>query len=184
MKNGETLIIYETYRPYTVQTNVAKYTMQLARQDYKIYNGLNSGSFSTDWFISTGLSNHQKGYAIDVSLGKVLKTEEKIAGDYVYTFVSNYEEYQMSSKIHELSIQSTKYNYTIGNRSAEWKNMAFASHVTDGTKRLHNYFVKQGFYPLTSEWWHFNDFSAQTNNNGNGRYLITSILSKEPNEQV
>lgn len=111
MKNGETLIINETYRPAEVQSLIVKAMTALSKSNSEVLEGITKPPWSMTWFISTGVSNHQRGYAIDCSLGKVLETEEKVTGDYVYTQVTSYAEYTMPTPIHELSYRSACMEY-------------------------------------------------------------------------
>lgn len=106
MENGETLIIYELFRPVEVEELLVTSLSALSRMNATVLEGLNKEPFSLSWFASANGGNHQKGMAIDVSLGRVIRTEEKFTGDYVYTDVVYYEEYQMQTPIHELSYHS------------------------------------------------------------------------------
>ncbi len=106
LANGETLIINETYRPYQTQRQVVNAMTSLSKSNATVLEGITKPPWSISWFISTGISNHQLGFAIDTSLGKVLATEERISGDYVYQVVTDYVEFPMPTPIHELSYHS------------------------------------------------------------------------------
>ena len=72
LSEGNTLIIYEGFRPYDVQRLIVNNLSALASENASVAVGIKTPPWSMPWFVSTGVSNHQKGYAIDVSLGKVL----------------------------------------------------------------------------------------------------------------
>lgn len=106
MENGETLIINETYRPFFIQEVVVQNLNSLMSQNETVRQGVTTYPWSINWFISVGISKHQTGCAIDTSLGTILATEERRAGDYVYTAVTEYQELEMPTPIHELSLHS------------------------------------------------------------------------------
>lgn len=56
------------------------------------------------YFINTGYSNHQRGFAVDVSLVKVKQTEVRTTGGREYLAVPDFIEYDMPTAIHELSM--------------------------------------------------------------------------------
>ena len=70
LKEGYSLKIYETYRPYKAQKNVSTNLSKLMNSNKTVYNGINGGGWNEGWFIAQVLSNHQKGIAMDVSLVK------------------------------------------------------------------------------------------------------------------
>lgn len=109
LNNGETLIIVELFRPASTQKKVVEAVTALSQSNATVRAGLTTAPWSTSWFISTGVSNHQKGFAIDTSLGKVLATEVKYSGDYQYVDITDYEEYTMPTQIHELSYHSASH---------------------------------------------------------------------------
>lgn len=106
LANGETLIINETYRPLETQNLIVDGMTQLSRSNATVLEGITKPPWSMNWFIAIGMSSHQYGYAIDASLGKVLDTEERISGDYVYQAVTDYQEWTMPTPLHELSYHS------------------------------------------------------------------------------
>src|SRR5690606_27769076 len=68
---GNALKIYESFRPYSTQESVVKSLMALAEDNPEVEAGINTPPWKMFWFIAEGVSNHQMGYAIDVSLVKV-----------------------------------------------------------------------------------------------------------------
>lgn len=128
LANGETLIIYELFRPAEAQTMVVNSLTALSRVNATVQEGVTKSPFSLTWFINTGVSNHQKGFAIDASLGRVTGTEVKNTGDYAYTDVVYYEEYQMQTPMHELSYHSASM-------TKEWIYPEGSSSSTLGVQR-------------------------------------------------
>lgn len=62
-----TLVIYEAYRPTYAQDKIyAAYNPIVTSQGNAV-----TGDWDSSWFIATGKSNHQEGYAVDLSLAKV-----------------------------------------------------------------------------------------------------------------
>ncbi|WP_186366439.1 D-alanyl-D-alanine carboxypeptidase family protein [Enterococcus casseliflavus] len=184
LQENNTLIIYEGFRPWDVQQKIAANLQSLAQSNPNIMNGLNQPPWSIDWFISTKVSNHQIGYAIDVSLGKVTNFVEKIIGDYKVTTVDTYEEYQMQTPMHELSLKSAIFTVPIPSLSLDWQQGVLSQNVNDYTVLLQKYLTESGLTPLASEWWHFNDLDAYRlleNKLGTGNYRLDSIVSTVPN---
>ena len=84
LKEGNSLKIYEAYRPYAAQKAILLGLTDLAERDPEVMNGINTPPWETKWFIATGYSNHQRGAAIDVSLVKVDERVEAYVGEYLY----------------------------------------------------------------------------------------------------
>ena len=185
LKNGETLIIYEAYRPYDTQRNIVKNVKELAKKNEKVSKYIQTNTWHMTWFISTKISNHQRGLAIDVSLGKVNKLSEKVVGKYLVKYVSNYEEYSMPTPIHELSTRSTRYTSPVpsGSKTA-WKKATYSAAMKNNEYaiRLEKYCTNAGLTPLASEWWHYNDLDCLKEKTGTGNYNIKSVYSVVPNE--
>lgn len=181
LSNGETLIVYEAFRPWEAQNRVATNTINLIYSNSYVNAGINAYPWYIDWFIATSVSNHQQGYAIDTSLGKVVNFEERTTGDYKYTVVTDYEEYQMPTRMHEISVAAVKFILPVSPSSKDaWRYVDFSSTMTEKAIQMNTYYTNHGFTPLASEWWHFNDLDSAYGNNGNGNYLITNVYSKEP----
>lgn len=138
-----------------------------------------------DWFISTKVSNHQVGYAIDVSLGKVIQLGEEIIGNYLIKPVVNYEEYLMQTNIHKFSIQSAIYSAPVTvHSSTAWEQAIALPAVNQYTFLLQKYMTNNGLTPLASEWWHFNDLDSLNLLNGTlgtGEFILNKTASKLPN---
>lgn len=169
---GNTLIIYETFRPYAVQRAVVNNLSELIKRNKQAHHEINSSVWGIGWFISTRLSNHQRGSAIDLSLGKVVSEKVRTSGDYKYTKITQATEYQMQTPIHQLSIQSVIFDNPA--------RKTYSKKVTDGTLKLHQYMTSAGFTPLASEWWHFDDNKAFRSRSNRGNYVINRLFSQPP----
>lgn len=183
-QEGNTLIIYETYRPYEVQRKIVDNFSMLVNSNSKVSNGVNQSPWSIGWFISTRISNHQRGVAIDVSLGKIVAQEMVICGDFKYYEILEYEEYIMPTPMHELSIGSATFDMPVSDASkTEWKSCKLAESMNEEACLLQRYCVDAGMIPLASEWWHFNDLDSKERavNLGNrGEYYISDNYSIKP----
>lgn len=184
LSEGYSLCIVETYRPLDAQQAISSNLKSLASSEPAVLNGIVGNGWNESWFIAQSVSNHQRGYAMDLTLVKVNETEICTSGSYAYVNVSKYEEVQMPSQIHELSDASIALAYGVKSSSATaWKNVPLASSMNDVAIRLQNYCVNAGFTPLASEWWHFNDLDARNSNSGslsNGEYFLQTNLSVIP----
>lgn len=184
LAEGYSLCIVETYRPLDTQQKVCSNLRALAASEPDVLNGITGNGWSESWFIAQGISNHQRGYAMDVTLVEVRETEICSSGNYAYENVSLYDEVEMPTKIHELSDASIALAYGVKSSSAtDWTQVPLASSMNDVAIRLQNYCVNAGFTPLASEWWHFNDLSARNSSAGslsNGDYFLQPNLSVVP----
>ena len=186
LKNGQSLKIYQTFRPYETQMAVASALQSLENSNSEVYEGLNSGSWSDTWFIATKLSNHQRGCAIDVTLVQVDETEQRLCAGYLYTVVSEYTEYAMPSDMHELSYRAAVFDPPVsGSSETAWLTAQYADTMTTYAYQLQDYCTTYGLTPLSSEWWHFNDLEAKSaagSSIGTGNFYLTECLSREPSE--
>ncbi len=185
LKNNESLVIYEAFRPYEVQMQVSNALEELMNANEDVYNLINTPPWGKGWFIATTLSNHQRGFAIDTSLVKVNKASIVKTGKYEYLHVDEYSEYDMPTPMHELSSLAATFTTPVNSSSkTAWKSAKYASSMNEDAIRLQKYCTENGLSPLASEWWHFNDLDskeATDNNKSNGRYYIETCLSKIPN---
>lgn len=176
LAQGNSLKLYEAYRPYATQRAVVKALTELAEQDQSVKAGITTEPWSMTYFINTGYSNHQKGFAVDVSLVKVTATQTGSAGSYSYLKLTEWSEYEMPTPIHELSMAAAS---TTGPGETTLADSMNAPAIA-----LRNYFDKAGMTPLESEWWHFNDYAARTLAEGRtctGGFEITRCRSTAPN---
>lgn len=186
LAEGNSLILYEGYRPHAVQTKVLNSLSALARTDSEVKEAVTGDPWSISWFISGGYSNHQRGYAVDVGLAKVTETKEYATGGYRYVRVWNYERYEMPTPIHELSQAAATYTAPVTiNSTTAWKNaeMTQAMASNEPALGLQRYCTGAELTPLASEWWHFNDLTTRSqvlSNQGIGDFVISSNRSTAP----
>lgn len=184
LKNGESLEIYEAFRPYDVQMQISSSLSLLMQENESVNNLINNGIWGKSWFVAVNLSNHQKGIAIDTSLVKIKNVDVKSTGNYSYLDIVSYEELNMPTPMHELSSLAVAFEKPVSSVSkTAWKNVALSSRMTDDAIRLQNYFTSNNLYPLASEWWHFNDLETKDaieDKTGDGHFYITVCLSDIP----
>lgn len=181
LSEGNSLKIYEGYRPLSTQLKVAAALTILSANDPDVMNGINTPPWSINWFIATGISNHQLGYAIDVSLVKVKSKHTAYIGQYSYYAITEYTEYAMPTPIHELSMASAAFTSPLSAAaSATWEDALPAGSMNGAAFDLQKYCTSAGLIPLSSEWWHFNDPDAKINASGNGGYVLSQCLSSVP----
>lgn len=188
LTNGDSLKIYEAYRPYATQKAVLSALTELSKNDSEVMAGINSAPWEVKWFISTGISNHQKGGAIDVSLVKVDSKEDAVTGMYTYPEITEYTEYAMPSQIHELSMASAAFTapFTTYSKTA-WQSAAPAPSMNEAAIRLQTCCAAAGLTPIASEWWHFNDLDAiseTSENRSNGGFSLNKCYSTVPSNEA
>ena len=176
LENGDTIIIYEAFRPYDTQQSVAREVQRLSGADPDVRKALNTSPWSMGWFIASGTSNHQEGYAMDITLGQVINETDKVTGDYKYRRVVSYYPYEMPTEIHDLGRAAAVYT---GPNS---RTFSASFNANEYAKTLQKYCVDAGLSPLASEWWHFNDEEPRRSlsKRSGGKYEIKDCLSKAP----
>jgi len=184
LENDESLLIYETYRPHDAQKKVYDQLTELADENSTVKAGADTAPWEMFWFIHDDVSNHQKGYAIDVSLAQIDEQETEFYGDYSVDVVKGYTEYEMPSPMHELSAASAVFTAPVPALDADaWKEAELRPEMNQAALTLQDYFVNAGMTPLSSEWWHFNDLEAKDqveDHESDGEYTITDVFSSEP----
>ena len=184
LEEGNTLVIYEGYRPFFAQKLTVDALTTLAASDPEVMAGINTHPWDTNWFIATSVSNHQMGYAIDVTLAKITEQQEFVIGDYTATAVTGYTEYTMPTTIHELSMASATFTGPVKSSSpTAWLQANLADTMNEAAILLQRYCTDAGLTPLASEWWHFNDLDARfatEDNSSKGEYLLDATMSKAP----
>jgi len=184
LENGETLVLYEAYRPFDVQMTIVRALSKLANENQTVLEGIASAPWTLSWFASTRLSNHQRGGAIDVSLARVTELSPATSGAYGYARVTGAQRYTMPTNMHELSRASAAFSAPVDSKSrTAWRQAAPAPAMNDAAIRLQTYCAKAGLTPLASEWWHFNDLDTLALTSANpstGRYTLTKCLSAPP----
>lgn len=184
LNNNQALKIYETFRPYQTQKNIANSLTQLINDDKTVKDGIYTNGWNKSWFIAQTLSNHQRGIALDVSLLDIEKSKYIQIGNYTCLEITKYEECKMPTKMHELSAKAVTFQYGVDTQSkTAWENVPFAKSMTTSAKTLQDYFTKAGMYPISSEWWHFNDLETKEeigDKYSNGQYYISNCYSTIP----
>lgn len=184
LEEGNTLVIYEGYRPFFAQNLTVDALTTLAAADPEVMAGINTHPWDTNWFIATSISNHQMGYAIDVTLAKITEQQEFVIGDYTATAVTGYTEYTMPTTIHELSMASATFTGPVKSSSpTAWLQANLADTMNEAAILLQRYCTDAGLTPLASEWWHFNDLDARfatEDNSSKGEYLLDATMSEAP----
>jgi D-alanyl-D-alanine dipeptidase len=184
LQNGESLKIYETFRPLDTQMRVNFAMASLAEENEQVYHGVNQEPWGQGWFISQGISNHQRGAAIDVSLARIDSLDERIIGDFQVPHIVEYTEYEMHTPMHELSADSVVFTQPIAReRRHLWREYAVRDVVTEPSIRLQQYVTEVGMQPLPSEWWHFDDVQVLQElgeDAGNGDFMIHQTLNRVP----
>ena len=148
--------------------------------------GISTPPWNISWFIATGISNHQQGYAMDVSLAKVIKAHVEDLDGYNYVKVDELEFYTMPTPIHELSMAACTYTGPVSIFSTTaWQSgtMSPAMAANEPAKAMQRYCTTAGLTPLASEWWHFNDLAAYSGASkclSKGNYYIQDCLSLAP----
>jgi len=187
LENGNTLIMYEAYRPRETQATVVAGMQELLQHSYVARTHINGSGWSLGWFISTGVSNHQRGAAIDISIGTIRDYEYRRVGDFIYRHITDQRPHIMPSRMHELSPWAALFEAP---RSATVTQLAngtvrLAENAQlDGVAALHQAMAGAGnaFAPLASEWWHFDHTAsiATANTNGIRGELVTETVYSWP----
>lgn len=89
------------------------------------------------WFLAQGLSSHNTGAAIDVTLCNNATKKEC----------------NMPTDMHELSTKAIKYY----SRNCDPNPSNYSKEMTEDAKRLDRYMTNVGMTTLASEWWHFQE---------------------------
>ena len=171
LANGDSLKIYETFRPAETQSEVATKLSKLMYSNMDVYRAINTAPWSQDWFIASCSSNHQKGRAMDCSLVKVLETETRQFRKATYSVVTSYEEYTMPSAMHELSPAAATFTCGVSKTAWQYATLSDGMLASEGAQRLQKYCTSNGLTPLASEWWHFDDLESNAYGLG-GFYLL------------
>lgn len=180
LADGNTLVIYESYRPYTLQKEVVNELDGLMTESAEIAANIETTPWSKGWFISQGLSNHQRALAIDVSLAKIEETERVEMGNVQYNYIIKYTEYSMQTPMHELSIDSTSLKSPVSSTSkTAWKSAVTSEAMTTGAIKMREYFDENDLSPIASEWWHFNDLDNITKAKSTGVNFAISLKFDE-----
>ncbi|MCL1998035.1 MAG: hypothetical protein FWG65_04625 [Turicibacter sp.] len=161
LADGNTLVLYEAFRPSEQQGIIVDSLNNLMDMNPQVRAGINTGPWGIGWFISTSLSNHQRGVAVDVSLARITAMESALSGEFQFINVTDFELHTMPSPMHELSVAAVAFTRPINITSvAQIANNPPAPGMTEAALLMQAYFASNGFVPLASEWWHFDDQAA------------------------
>ena len=184
LADGNTIIVYEAFRPMETQLSVAHSLQALADSNPAVRNGINVPPWGIGWFVAFGLSSHQRGSSIDATLGRVISYDTRTIGGFSYIQITDYDEFGMPTPMHELSALAAILRYPVDSYSATgWIGIPLADTATEGAILLRNYFTGAGFTPLASEWWHFTDLEGSNVARGfgvAGDYFLFRNYSIEP----
>lgn len=172
LADGNSLLIYECYRPYSVQRQLVDGLDLLMQTDREVNQALTTAPWSKAWFVSTGISDHQRGRSIDMTLVHVDEIQEKNTGDFKYSKIIRYTEHAMPTQFDELSPLAATFTGPVSTSGDAWKSATLSDTMTEGAILLQKYATDVGLVPLASEWWHFND-----TNSGSGKLLGDFMLS-------
>ena len=164
MTNGETLVIYEAFRPATVQSAVRDGLRTLISSSDAVSADMKEAAgmgYGWSWFIAKGTSSHQAGLAVDMTLAKGSPDElyrYELDGA-AYQKYEVWTKYGMPSAMHQLSSASIRWKEPASSTAmpGDLENWTEAFAASEGAKRLQQYCTDAGLIPLASEWWHFND---------------------------
>jgi D-alanyl-D-alanine dipeptidase len=186
LERGDTLMLYEVYRPRVTQRAVVDAMNHLMRTNPVANSAITDSPWTLTWFVSTGTSNHQRAAAVDASLARVREMETAQAGDYSYIRVTEYTPVDTGTRIHELSPASaiTHAPMSITSRMVLGGNVNMTgAAITAGIVRMQYYFAIAGFDLLASEWWHFDHQPSRAVAESNGivgDFFTPSVYSEPP----
>ena len=182
LANGNTIIIYEAFRPRETQQNIVNNLRNLMDNNQEVRVAINAPPWGMGWFVSVGLSNHQRGAAVDASLGRVISKEARLSGNFIFFEITEFEEYTMPTLMHELSPQAAVFRNPVSvTTTSAIAGIPLADTITEGAVLLQGYFAEVGFTPLASEWWHFDDREGARIASGlgiNGQFFTERIYSQ------
>ncbi len=184
LSQGNCIVLYEGYRPLDVQLKVSGVLRVMIRDDAEVRAGVTSAPWNISWFIATSASNHQHGYAVDMSLARVGSVRECLSGTYRYIRVETSKLYDMPTAMHELSRAAATFTTPVSSNSeTAWRSAVLAPTMNEPAIGMQRYCTDAGLTPLASEWWHFNDLTTRAgvlSNLGNGDFFITRCRSIAP----
>ena len=184
LAEGNTLIIYEAFRPHDLQEKIYENLRFLYETDPVVRAGISTPPWNIRWFLARSPYNHQRGTAIDVSLGRIDYYDIRVTGGYAFIHIGGYTAFPMQTPMHELSIAAVVFKTPAHARSlTAWRYAEFSEAATTGTILLHRYLTGAGLIPLASEWWHFNDlvhtdFAVEVNITG--EFVTERSYSRPP----
>lgn len=184
LSNGETLVIKESFRPRSVQLFINKQLSNLAEENETVAAGLKEEPWSMHWFIHSGISNHQRGVAVDLTLAQIERLEETVIGDFLVPNIVDYTEYEMHTPVFELSIASVMLEWPVAARDrTAWQDIPVREGISEHALRLREVMFEADMIPIASEWWHFNDVDMLEEfeeDMGNGDFYLEKLFNRKP----
>lgn len=166
---GYSIKVYDTYRPRSVSSKIYSSltnlydSNQVVRENILYSYGLSGTRYTwgKSWFLAPGVSKHNTGSAIDMTL----------------VYKSTGVEVTMPTPMHELSTKAIKY-YAPG---ISLIPANYSKEMNDVAKIMDDVLTKAGLTTLASEWWHFQDSNAHSiilENQSNGcDFSVTKLYS-------
>ena len=185
LSEGNTLIVYEVFRPAAAQAAVVAGMTTLMEQNHEVNTVMTTPPWHLGWFISTGVSHHQLGAAVDATLAGVHFYEYRQTGDFIYRHIVEHVRHRMPSRMHELSPWAAIFDTprTVTAAQILNDNVRMSVYVTDATRDMQRYMATAGLNPLASEWWHFShpaSISAVSGLGVNGNFFTETVYSRPP----
>ena len=90
---GLTVVLYEGFRPHDTQMAVADALQRLAKTNPDTKLSIQKNGFNISYYINTGISSHQMGSAVDVSLAQVDSWEDRSFHGYSVSVPASFTEY-------------------------------------------------------------------------------------------
>ena len=184
LADGNTLILYEAFRPSDAHDFLHEHFSNLVEVNPLVLAGITADNFNIRWFLAEAPYNHQRGTAVDISLGRIDSWEMRTTGVYEYVYITGFTEYPMQTDIHELSVLAAIYDSSVHARmTTSWIGQPMSPRATPGTILMHRYCTDAGLIPLASEWWHFNDliltaFAIEADITG--QFFLSRTYSRPP----
>ena len=99
---GNSLVIYEGYRPFSAQKMTVDALTNLAAADSEVMAGHQYPSLGHQLVHRDKCLESSDGLCIDVTLAKITEQQEIVIGDYAAIAITGYTEYTMPTTIHEI----------------------------------------------------------------------------------
>jgi D-alanyl-D-alanine dipeptidase len=172
LENGNVLIVYEIFRHWSAQVRTRNALNDLVQVNPRVAQAF-TGRWRIGNFIAQGRSNHQLGAAVDTSIARVLESEILMTGEYSFTRVTSHRRVDQPSMMHELSPWAVLPDHSL----------AQIYGVADEIYFMQELFIREGFRPLASEWWHFDHIAGinmASSAGVRGEFYTPVILSIPP----
>ena len=90
---GLTVVLYEGFRPHATQMAVADALQRLAKTNPDTRLSIQKNGFNISYYINTGISSHQMGSAVDVSLAQADNWEDRSFHGHSVSVSASFTEY-------------------------------------------------------------------------------------------